>query len=63
MPLEERLCTCGEVQTERHVVEHCPFTSTIRQNNGLSHIDDLFSGKFANDVSCKIAHDILKVYS
>ena len=29
LPLEERLCACGE--TERHVVEVCPVSSDIRQ--------------------------------
>ena len=24
LPLEERLCSCGAIQTERHVVENCP---------------------------------------
>ena len=24
-PIEERLCVCGAVQTEMHVVEVCPF--------------------------------------
>ena len=63
LPLEERLCSCGEIQTETHVVELCPVTSNIRQNTGLSHIDELFNGKYTNEVSCKIAYDILKMYS
>lgn len=28
--VEERLCTCGSVQTERHVAEHCSITQDIR---------------------------------
>ena len=31
LPLEERLCPCGAVQTEQHVVEQCPLTYNIRQ--------------------------------
>ena len=26
LPLEERLCTCGEIQTEQHVVQYCPMS-------------------------------------
>lgn len=29
-PLEERLCPCGQVQTEAHVNEQCPSSQYIR---------------------------------
>ena len=29
LPLEERLCRCGLVQTEQHVVQQCPLTTHI----------------------------------
>ena len=63
LPVEERLCVCGEVQTERHVVEVCPVTADIRQRTGLAEIEELFNGKFSNDIACKIVFDILKLYS
>ena len=63
LPPEERLCSCGEIQTERHVVESCPATSDIRRNAGLTCVRELFNGKYAHDVACKIVYDILKVYS
>ena len=28
--LEERLCSCGQIQTEKHVIQHCPMTQGIR---------------------------------
>ena len=27
LPIDQRLCSCGEVQTERHVIESCPLTN------------------------------------
>ena len=33
LPRKERLHVCGQVQTERHVMESCDLTKTIRDNN------------------------------
>ena len=30
LPVEERVCPCGAVQTEMHVLEACPLTNDIR---------------------------------
>ena len=35
LPVEERLCPCGEVQTELHVVQFCPQTQHIRDQLGF----------------------------
>ena len=32
LPLHERVCVCGLVQTEAHVVEHCPNTQHLRES-------------------------------
>ena len=61
LPLEERLCKCRLVQTEKHVVEECPSTQHLRDFYSISVLDDLFT-KFTNDVTCKIIHDMLSVY-
>ena len=29
LPMEERLCVCGQIQTEQHVIEICPRTQPI----------------------------------
>ncbi|MPC90304.1 hypothetical protein E2C01_085281 [Portunus trituberculatus] len=29
LPMEERGCSCGQVQTQRHVTEHCPRTTAL----------------------------------
>lgn len=62
LPVEERLCVCGEVQTERHVIESCPVSSNVRQRLGFSQIEELFNGQFMNNVSCKTVFDILNLY-
>ena len=34
-PREKRLCQCGEgVQTEEHIIMHCPRTEVIKQKYG-----------------------------
>ena len=30
LAIEERLCTCGQVQTEEHVISDCPISKHIR---------------------------------
>ncbi|MPC97517.1 hypothetical protein E2C01_092835 [Portunus trituberculatus] len=60
----ERLFVCGGVlqtQTERHVVQECPMTHALRISH-FNSIEDLFSDKCNNNVTCRILHDILKVY-
>ena len=32
LPLEERLCPCGQVQTEKHIIENCPISLPVRQS-------------------------------
>lgn len=42
-PQDSRLCTCGEVQTEQHVVCSCPRTETIREKYQTIDFTDLSS--------------------
>jgi len=62
LPLEERLCSCGLVQSEEHVINICPFSQHIRNSYGFSCINDLMSGRFSNDIVCKIIYDVLNLY-
>ena len=39
LPLEERLCQCGAVQTERHVLQNCPLTRHIRDTYEFTNLD------------------------
>lgn len=63
LPLEERLCVCGQVQTEEHVVEHCRLTENLRVAHNFSRIQDLFSGTFSHVITCNIIRRILDIYS
>lgn len=63
LPLEERLCPCGAVQTEQHVVQQCPLTLNIRQHYNFSQIQDLFYEHFLPELTCKVIHEILSVYN
>ena len=62
LPVEERLCSCGLVQSEEHVVSVCPMSQDIRNRYGFTCTKDLLSGRFENDIVCKILYDILKLY-
>ena len=63
LPMEERLCSCGEVQSEVHVVNICPLSQHIRSCYGFTCIDDLMSGRFTNEDVCKIIYKILSLYT
>ena len=41
LPVEQRLCECGEVQDEIHVVEVCPRTEDIRKEYGYTTYQEL----------------------
>lgn len=62
LPREERLCVCGNIQTEKHVVEDCPVSIHIRNSVRLSNMDDLFNGKYSHAESCLVVYDILQLY-
>ena len=62
LPMQERVCPCGQVQTEIHVVQHCPSTNHIRQIYGFNTIQDLFSVHYNPEVICKIIYEVLEIY-
>ena len=44
LPVEERLCTCGAVQDEIHVLQSCPLTKYLRdKQNFCINADDLLT--------------------
>ena len=63
LPIQERLCTCGEIQTERHVTEYCPMTEHIRNTYQFNSMEMLFSDMFTPRTMCKITYDILSTYN
>ena len=62
LPMEERLCSCGSIQTEIHVLCQCPISQHIREEYEFSCVADLISGNFENEISCKIVYRILNLY-
>ena len=62
LPLEERLCSCGVIQTEKHVIEECPKTQYIRNRFNFTRSDDLFGDVLDYAIACKIVHMILLEY-
>ena len=63
LPLEERLCPCGMVQTEDHVINECPFSQHIRDTYGLIGLYNLFCGTFEIATVCSIVNSVLNLYS
>ena len=61
IPHEERVCECGSVQTEKHVVLECPVTRYIRGQSDISFTSmiDVFSCSDSNT----LCHTISKIYS
>lgn len=62
LPLAERLCVCGDVQTEVHVIESCPLTQHIRDTFSLSSINYMFSANHDNSLVCTIIWQVLEIY-
>ena len=61
IPLEERLCSCGQVQTETHVITSCPLSQHLRDLYSFSNFKDLFENLPLN-VSCEAVFDVLSLY-
>ena len=53
IPREQRLCQCGEVQDERHVLQWCPLVADIRSrtNTSVEFPDFLINVRSENDFS------------
>ena len=63
LPMEERLCSCGQIQSEEHVISSCPRSQSLRDNYNFSNINDLFTGNFPNETLCKIIFEVLELYA
>ena len=62
LPIEERLCSCGEIQTEAHVFEQCPRSLSLREHFQINSIVDLMTGSSDHSVVCECVHSILSLY-
>ena len=63
LSVEERLCPCGEVQTEEHVVTHCPRTQRLRDEYGFGSIADLNSREDMMQRKCDFIYEILDLFN
>ena len=63
LPMEERLCSCGLIQTEEHVISSCPLSQSLRDSYNFSNINDLFTGHFPTETVCKIIFEVLDLYA
>ena len=62
LPIEERLCPCGQVQTERHVVEECALSHELRTKYNVVTIRGLVSEYENYKEVCECIHEMLKIY-
>ena len=63
-PYENRLCECGEIQTEEHVLLRCPNTANLRQNHNIDNnisLSDFFSKDYS--LISPFCFSILNYYS
>ncbi len=61
LPMNERLCPCGAVQTEIHVIQSCPRTQHIRDQYHFCTVDQLLELNEGTRIF-KAVHDILRVF-
>ena len=62
LPMEERLCPCGLVQTETHVIETCPLSSTLRLAYNVTTVHQLLVDRTDYDKVCFIVHKLLALF-
>ena len=62
LPMDERLCICGQVQTEQHIIEVCPRTENIRRQWNVSSMINLLSERDDYNNVCCIVTKILNAY-
>ena len=62
LPIDQRLCQCGQVQTERHVIEECVMSQHLRDFYHYNSLNNLFLE--TNDLSktLQFVHSVLNVY-
>ena len=62
LPIDERLCQCGLVQTEFHVFEECVLSQHFRQMYNVTSLFNLVSERQDLPEVCHIVHSILNIY-
>ena len=62
LPLEERLCPCGDVQTELHVFESCPMTQQLRQSYYIVSLTQFLNESLDYHITCEAVYKILSIF-
>ena len=62
LPWEERLCSCGQVQTEKHIIENCPVSLAVRRAYAITSVNDLMVNRDDYASVCSIVHELLSLY-
>ncbi|MPC76348.1 hypothetical protein E2C01_070758 [Portunus trituberculatus] len=60
--VEQRLCSCDQIQTERHVVEDSRLTENTLQVYNTSRLEDLFNDSISSHEARAIIHEILEIF-
>lgn len=60
-PVENRLCECGAVQTEEHVLTTCPKIENIRNRFTNVNFSDI-TAVFADEHAFEICYEVLNVF-
>ena len=62
LPVEERLCPCGQIQTEAHIIKDCLISLHIRQLYNITSVDELMLTRTDYSTVCTIIHKLLSLY-
>ena len=63
LPVEERLCSCGEIQTEKHVLEQCRISNHIRRHYDITTMENLMERTDYSEVCAAAVHSVLMLYT
>ena len=61
LPVEERLCPCGQIQTEAHIIKDCLISLHIRQLYNITSVDELMLTRTDYNTVCTIIHKLLSL--
>ena len=62
LPPEERMCPCGSIQTDYHVLLECPITRPFRQHLDVTatSLESLFESN--PKIFCELCFDVIRAY-
>ena len=63
LPKEERLCSCGVIQTERHIIENCTLAERIREKYSLNNVNTVSVLKCSTMTDIWFINDVLSCFT